>query len=428
MFESAVVMSRKWDSTEAGQEIGKGIKEKLKNPPKFVLLFSTIHYEKYGGFQKFLDAVNKELPEGTPVVGGTVAGFMNNYGCYTRGASALAVYSDEMDVAVGVGHNTKRNPKKAAEEFASHISALKASKFKNKFMFENSPNGDMPTFPILGQRKTLLYPFNDLLMKLIGTFLTSFQYGVGREEEVLKELSIRFNEFNILSTANFDNYKAKKSYQFYNLNVLKNSVTGVALVTNAKIQLNTTFGLIPTETKLEIDNLHFYRCAFGKIDSGKATPEFLKKLNWSSDYLDETLYSKCTYYPIVHESEEDPKILHAHCLGLVLGDYLCFTYPFESKNLRLYTTSGKRLLDAAKENISNIQNKEKIGAIFGVECAIRLSMLGHGVYKVWTELTRSFGEKPFLLVYGAGEGRYTPTEKSQYFNYAFNTIAFSDVN
>ncbi|MEM0466983.1 MAG: hypothetical protein QXX20_05230 [Candidatus Thermoplasmatota archaeon] len=80
-------------------------------------MFSTIHYEKHGGFQEFLNGVWEVLREGTPLVGGTVAGFMNNYGCYTHGATALAVSYPYMDVAVGYGRNTKRNPKKAARQY-----------------------------------------------------------------------------------------------------------------------------------------------------------------------------------------------------------------------------------------------------------------------------------------------------------------------
>ena len=72
----------------------------------------TIHYEKHGGFEEFIAGVWDVLPKGTPLVGGTVAGFMNNYGCYTRGCTAIAVSYPNMDVAVGIGHNTKRNPKK----------------------------------------------------------------------------------------------------------------------------------------------------------------------------------------------------------------------------------------------------------------------------------------------------------------------------
>ena len=83
-LKAGVGLSRKWDAREAGREVAESALEKLDGEkPKFFLLFSTIHYEKYGGFQELLNGVWEVLPEGTPLIGGTVAGFMNNYGCFT---------------------------------------------------------------------------------------------------------------------------------------------------------------------------------------------------------------------------------------------------------------------------------------------------------------------------------------------------------
>jgi len=425
-FEAAVFTTRKWDASEAGAEIGKKIKN-MKNTPKLVLLFSTIHYENHGGFQNFLDAIRKEVSRETQIVGGTVAGFMNNDGCFTRGATALAIYSNEMDLVTGFGRNTKRNPKKAARELNKMLSAIKQSTFENKLIFENMSNGEMPILPFLGQRKIILYPFNSILMTLISKLFGIFQYGVGREDEILENISREFKDFKIIAVANFDDFKARRSYQFYNNSVFRNAVVGAAIATNSKIEMNTSFGLVPTSIRFKINNKNFYNCAFRLIDSKPATYEFLKKLNWSKEYLNEQLYSKCIYYPIAEEFGPNQKIVQAHCLGLVMGDYLCFTYQFKGDSLRLYTTSGKRLIEAAKENIAHVKsNNTKIKAVFGVECAIRLNMLASGVYKVWNEMSKSLGKIPFLIVYGAGEGRYTPGEQPQYFNYAFNTITFSD--
>ena len=80
-FEAAVGMSRKWDAREAGREVAQSTIEKLNHPPKFLILFSTIHYEKHGGFEEFLNGVWDILPKETVLVGGTVAGFINKYGC-----------------------------------------------------------------------------------------------------------------------------------------------------------------------------------------------------------------------------------------------------------------------------------------------------------------------------------------------------------
>ena len=119
--DASVGISRKWDAYEAGREVARTTINNLDKPPSFFLLFSTIHYKNHGGFQEFLSGVWDVLPNETPLIGGTIAGFINNHGCYTRGATALAISYPKMDIALGYGINTKRNPKKAAKTCATMI-------------------------------------------------------------------------------------------------------------------------------------------------------------------------------------------------------------------------------------------------------------------------------------------------------------------
>ena len=44
-FKASVEISRKWDGKEVAIEIVDKIKNKMSKP-KFILLFTTIHYEK----------------------------------------------------------------------------------------------------------------------------------------------------------------------------------------------------------------------------------------------------------------------------------------------------------------------------------------------------------------------------------------------
>ena len=69
-LKAGVGLSRKWDAREAGREVAETALEKLDGEkPKFFLLFSTIHYENYGGFQELLNGVWEVLPDGTPLIG-----------------------------------------------------------------------------------------------------------------------------------------------------------------------------------------------------------------------------------------------------------------------------------------------------------------------------------------------------------------------
>lgn len=184
-FEAAVGMSRKWDAREAGREVAESTIRKLHQPPDFFLLFSTIHYEKHGGFQEFLNGVWDVLPEGTPLVGGTAAGFMNNYGCYARGACALAVSDPKMQVTIGVGHNTKRNPRKAARQC---IEMMKKQDVTPDFYLELISGPIIPTFPIIGKQTVIKSKAFGGLMKNMVPLLWKSNMGTDRADEVLEYL------------------------------------------------------------------------------------------------------------------------------------------------------------------------------------------------------------------------------------------------
>ena len=179
-LKAGVGLSRKWDAREAGREVALSTLEKLDGEnPKFFLLFSTIHYEKYGGFQELLNGVWDVLPEGTPLIGGTVAGFMNRYGCYTRGVTSLTVAHSQIDVAAGIGLNTKRDPKKAVKNCAEMIKkGLNPSNYNNKFLFELVSGGKIPQFPGMGRRRVIKSGMTSkIATKLSDISLTTLQYG-----------------------------------------------------------------------------------------------------------------------------------------------------------------------------------------------------------------------------------------------------------
>ena len=156
-FKASVNVSRQWDGKRVGQELVDKIKQDNVDPD-FILLFSTIHYE--GEFQKFLDIVKDEFPD-APLVGGTVAGFMSNEGCYTRGVSAMATEYENLDVAVGVGHNTKRNPTSAVHGLLQSLEPTDddKDKFSNELLLNFISGTKIPSFPFMGQRRIIKNKF-----------------------------------------------------------------------------------------------------------------------------------------------------------------------------------------------------------------------------------------------------------------------------
>ncbi len=422
-LKAGVGLSRKWDAREAGREVALSTLEKLDGEnPKFFLLFSTIHYEKYGGFQELLNGVWDVLPEGTPLIGGTVAGFMNNYGCYTRGATALAVSYPNMDVAIGVGRNTKRNPQKAARECAMTIKEkLSNSKYKNKFIMDLISSGLVPQIPGVG--RTMIIRSKILgksALQLLNYSEKILQKGVCKQDEVLKEFTKILPDYYLLSGGATDDVTQLRNYQFFDKEVLSNSICALAINTDINITLTTTHGLLETEKKFRISDLDSTRRIIKSIDGKPAISRLFEILNLRKEDLNEQIFRKIFFLPIGFKSKNGDLV--PTVAGIFLGDYFVVIFQVENEEAVILNLSGQGLLNSIDENIT--MPSERVDMVLISSCAMRLLALGKHTYSVYEKLKDKLGDKPFLLYYVAGEATYSE-RGLKYGNYTFNSAVFS---
>lgn len=422
-FEAAIGMSRKWDSRQAGQEVAETAIKNLTFPPDFFLLFSTIHYEKYGGFQEFLNGVWDVLPKGTPLVGGTVTGFMNNYGCFSRGASALAVSCSSMDVAVGVGKNTKRNPKRAAKQCAEIIyNNLNKSPYTKKFLLNFISGPVMPSIPGVGQKKYIRSGFiSKFAMQALGLSQALVQKGLAREDEIFEETTKQLPDYEMILGTSMDDNRGIKNYQFFNDNILTNAVVNLGLATNLDLNVCTTHGMKKTNRNFTITKLGARRHAICKINTKPAVQELLRLLEWPEDFLtEETLIHTLLYYPISlkRRGREVPVVM-----PLIMKDSIFVPCIIDDGDVSILTVSGKDLINAVKENLHYFDGIQPEFGLFST-CITILQTLGRKTNIVQEEISNYFKDKPFLLFYSAGEGTYSPTKDITYANMSFNTAIF----
>ncbi len=417
---AAVATSRKWDAGEAGREIGEQLAAKTDKKPKFVLLFSTIHYEKRGGFQEFLDNVNSRLPEGTPVVGGTIAGFMNKTGCYTRGASALAVYSDEMEVAVGIGHDTKKNPKKAAEECAQTIKKkLAGTRYANKYFVSFVSSSIVPSLPVFGNKKIVKKFFLlDLFLSVFDVVSQYAQVGVGRDEKVMECFSNALPGFSGIGGGSCDDLKLERNYQFFGKTVATNSVVSLAFTTNQEVAVSSKLSLYSTGKKLTITDTSRSGYIVKQINGQPALDAYLKLMNWNKNVLDERLYRKVFYYPLVQTTGQtkEPRLF-----GLVYGDSFVFPMkPDKNTEMDVCSFSGSSMIASA----AALVEKEKYNSGVLISCGTRLETLGSKVYRIKEGVFDKKFAGDYLLIYTAGEYKKEPGSRMACLYQSDNALLF----
>jgi len=280
-LEAAVGTSTKKDAREAGREVAKNTLSKMKSKPDFFLLFSTGHYETQGGFKEFLSGVWEILPEGTLLIGGIATGFLNHHGVYARGTTALAVSYPNMDITVGYGKNVKRNPKKAARHSAKMLKTGLKNNYDNKLLINFISGAVSPNIPGIENTSFISSKIVARIMLSMTSFMQKgFQKGFGREEEVLEELTKLHPEFNFLHGGILNNVTYGTNYQFFNKQVLTNSIVCLGMESDIPFYLNSATGAEKTDVEFKITKLSKDRLTIKKINNKPAFPEFLRLINW----------------------------------------------------------------------------------------------------------------------------------------------------
>src|SRR4030042_167733 len=412
-----VATSRQWKGMEAAAELWSKIKKVTANP-KFILIFATIDYKDE--FKDILSHLTLEF-KNTPLVGGTVAGFVNQDGCFTRGVTLLAVDYPNMDVAVGIGKNTKRNPEKAGSECAKQVKeGLKSRKWKNGFLFSFISGLEIPRMPGMGGGVIKSGTVSKLVKGSMGITQFLMQKSVGREEDVLDQITKSFPEFGMIHGSTIDNVKMGKNYQFCGTDVLTNSAVCLGIKTDLNFDSEFGSGAI-SKTKFDITEISKNNQIVSRINGQPATSEFSRLLKKPEELLfDEKYYIKRFPYFPCGMFQGDKLLLRA--FGLVMSDSMLSMSKLHKGDTFTVSITGKGMIEAVKDALSSIKKPPDCG--FAAECAIRLMTLGSNIDKVRESMKAFFKEKPFLIIYVSGEGVKKPNHDYYYMNDSFAATLF----
>jgi len=412
-----VATSRQWKGTEAAAELWSKIKKEVPNP-KFILLFATIDYKNE--FKDILSHLTLEF-RNTQLVGGTVAGFINHDGCYTRGATALAVDYPNMDVAVGIGHNTKRNPEKAGLECAKQIKeGLKSSKWKNKFLFTFIAGTEIPKMPGMGGGVIKSGAMTKLVKGGMRVSQFLMQKSVGREEDVLDQITRELPDYGMIHGSTIDNVKMGKNYQFCGAEILTNSAVCLGITTD--LNFDSDFGNgAKSNTKFDITEISKNNQIISRINGKPAPSEFSRLLKKPEDLIfDSKYYNKRFPYFPCGMFQGDRLLLRAFVF--VMSDSMLSMSKMHKGDIFTVSITGKNMIESVKDTLSSMDKKPEFG--FASECAIRLMTLGSDIEKVRDNMKAFFKDKPFLVIYVAGEGVKKPNHEYFYMNESLAVTLF----
>ena len=393
-IEASIGFSRKWNSKEAGREVAKNIIKKLNTPPSFILLFSTTHYRNTGGFKDILKGIWEVIPKGTPLIGGTVSSFINNYGCFSRGVTALAVSYPNMDVAVGIGKYTKIRPKNAAKACASMIKKdLKNSKYKNKLIIDVVSGPTIPNIPGIGR-------FMKIESKTVGNLFSYFfvdifsllGHGIGKEGEVLNELSQQFPDYQIIGNSAGERLF---NYQFVNDKVYTNSVVALGCSLDIPIDINSAIVSHETDKIFRITDTAYGNRIITKINGKPARDTFFNLLDVDSHQFgefDDFYYKTSVYFPMTFEEKKE------NTLGVcgLFGDNIVLHEKAAGKNVRILSVTGNEIINNIDKIIKESSQTSPFTLIF--YSSLYSYILHNRTHDIKDKLEEFYGEKPFLAL------------------------------
>ncbi|MBN2600293.1 MAG: hypothetical protein JXA75_07110 [Candidatus Thermoplasmatota archaeon] len=424
-IESAVGMSRKWDARTAGREVAETAIQKLSRPPDFFLLFSTIHYESHGGFQELLNGVYDVIPENTPLVGGTVTGFLNNYGCFAHGVTSMAISSTDMDIAIGLGMNTKRNPKKAARQCATMIKkGLNNSSYENKFLLNLISAGELPDMPLFRGKKIIRPGLSTkAILRFFGFSQYVLQKGSGRDDEVMEEITRQLPDYHMLGGGTLDGRATLRNFQFFNKKILRNSVVSLGIRTRYNVDVQTTHNMKKTGIHFKITKTSKDGRIIHEINGKPAASEFIRLLGWPKDFLNEETWFKTNFYfPLGFHIKKDSSEFGPRVIGPILGESLTTTIRSKDPDASILTIDGRSLLETIDHNLSTFPNVPAFGLISS--CTTRLETMGDKIYQAQNRIQKYFDKQPFIVFYVGGESTYSPEKGLNYVNMSFNSAIF----
>lgn len=422
-LEVSIGLSRKWDARDAGREVAKSAIKNLKKPPSFFLLFSTIHYKNHGGFQKFLDGVWEVLPKGTPLIGGTVACFINNHGCYARGATALALSYSNLDVAVGLGRHTKLNPKNAARKCSNFIKlGLKNSKFSNKLLINIISAPTVPKIPIFGRNNFIKSKFFGWLASTVGVRLFPlFGHGLGKEDDVIDKLTQLLPDYYFIGGSAVDSGKYLNNYQFIEDQVFTNSVVALGCKIDLPFFMKSVLGVHETDKTFNITGEKYDNRIITEIDNKPAKEQFLKILGITEDQFKniDVFYSRASnYFPITFEEDKN----YTTGTAGFLGNDVALGYKARGKKARMLSITGKEIIDAI-DLIFDDHASNKFPFVFMSSSFIFLNTLGDNSYLLKEKLDCYLKEVPYLVIFPTAENAGTPDDHAITRVYSLNAMS-----
>lgn len=340
MIKSSVATSNKSESVEAGKDACQKAIQGIGGRADLIIAFSSVAYDQ----QKLVQGLREAAGE-IPVVGCSDSGEITDQGPVFEQVAVMALQAPDIEYSFGLGKGTDKDSFQAGKQAAQQV--------------KEKAKGDLSLFVML----------LDGLAENGAAAVRGVQDVLGRN-------------FPIMGGSAGDDFKFEKTFQYYQGEVLTNSVVGLGLSGDFCFGVGVQHGWEPiglpmkvTKAKgaklIEIDNrpaLSIYEDYFGKK---------------AKELIKEPIARMAYTYPLGMSVEgSDELLIRDVVIANEKGEITCAAEIPQGSEIRLMLGDPEKAIQSAKKAAENA--KEQLGeakakAILVFDCMARCKLLGQGI-------------------------------------------------
>ncbi len=368
MIKTGIGRSNKADAVEAGAEACEQALNQTGGGAELIIVFSTAAYD-----QKKMIAGVKSVSQKIPLVGCSTSGEITSEGPVSKHVAIMAMNTDNIDFTIGIGEGTDKDSHKAGKRAAEEV--------KKRAEKE-------------GKKISLFVMLLDGLAENGAAAVRGIQEVFGKN-------------FPIIGGSAGDDFLFKKTYQYYNDQVLSNCVVGIGFSGNFSFGVGVRHGWEPiglpmkvTKSEggklIEINNrpaLSIYEDYFGK-EAEELTKEPIARMAYT--------------YPLGMSVEGSPELLIRDVvIANEKGEITCAAEIPQGSEIRLMLGDPGKAIQSAKEAAEGALDQlkgVKPKVIFVFDCIARNKLLGSRMGEEILAVQNVLGKEiPLIGFYTYGE-------------------------
>jgi len=364
MIKAGVGRSNNPDAIKAGAEACKQALSRAGGAD-LIIVFSTVAYDQ----TKILEGV-KSISKDIPLVGCSDSGEITTEGPVSKHVAVMTLNTPDIEWTVGVGKGTDKDSHKAG--------AMAAKEVKKKARGEIS-----------------------LFMMLLDGLAENGAAAVRGVQEVFGK------NFPIMGGSAGDDFLFKKTYEYYNDQVLTNAVVGIGLSGKFSFGVGVRHGWEPIGLPMKVTKAEGAKLI--EVNNRPALSIYEDYFGKKAEELIKEPIAKMAYtYPLGMGVEGSPELLIRDVvIANEKGEITCAAEIPEGSEIRLMLGDPDKAIQAAKEAAEGalVQlkgAKPKVAFVFN--CVARYKLLGARIGEEIAAIQNVLGkEVPLIGFYTYGE-------------------------